>query len=444
MNYFKLKENNTTVSTEIFAGVTTFMTMAYILAVNPSILGAAGMDTGAVFTATALASFVGTLMMALLANYPFAVAPGMGLNAFFAFTVASVYGWQIALLAVFVEGVLFLIFSLFSIRELLVDSIPKNLKLAIGVGIGLFITFVGLQGAGIVVQNPATAVALGNVKTVQAGLALIGTVVTAALVTRRVKGGLLFGILFTYLLGILCQLGGLYVPNPDAGVYSLIPASIISLPPSVKDTNLWTAVHQIDFSVIKLSDFCVVVFAFLFSDMFDTIGTLVGVSEKTNFLDKNGKLPRLKQALLADAVATTFGAVLGTSAITAYIESASGVAEGGRTGLTSLVTSLLFLVALLFSPIFVAIPAFATAPALIVVGLFMMEVVLKIDFSDYTESFPAFVTIFMIPFCYSISDGLIFGIISYVFIKLCVGKWKDVSVVMYVLSLLFLLKLIFL
>ena len=442
MNLFKLKENGTNVSTEVFAGITTFMTMAYILVVNPNILSSTGMDKGAVFTATALAAFLGCLMMAFLANYPFGLAPGMGLNAYFAYTVANEYGWQLALSAVFIEGIVFLAFSFFNIREAIFNSIPKNLKNAVSVGLGVFITFIGLQNAGIIIKDPSTAVALGNIKSVAPALAMIGVIITAVLTIKKIKGALFWGILITWGLGIIFQITGIYQVDIEQGQFSLIPQGFISAPPSIKDINIFTAFKSIDFNVVKITDIIVIVFAFLFVDMFDTIGTLIGVSEKANFLDKNGKLPKLKQALLADAVATTAGAMLGTSTTTTFVESASGVAEGGRTGLTSTVTGILFLVALIFSPIFIAIPGFATAPTLIIVGLFMIENVVNIDFSDYTEGLPAFITIIMMPFAYSIADGLVFGFLSYVFIKLLTGKSKDISKVMYILSVLFIIKLI--
>ncbi len=439
--FFKLKENKTTVSTEVYAGLTTFMTMAYILIVNPNMLSASGMDWGSVFTATALASVVATLTMALIANYPFALAPGMGLNAFFTFSVALTYGWQMALLAVFTEGVIFILMSLVNVREAIFDSIPKNLKYAVSVGIGLFIAFIGLKNAGLVVSNEATSVALGDVKSITTILAMVGIIITMVLLIKKVKGALFWGIIITYIIGIVCQLTGLYVVNPDAGAFSLIPSSIVSLPPATTDNIFVAFSSQIE--NFNIWTFITLVFTFLFVDVFDTIGTLIGVSEKAGFLDKNGKLPRLKQALLADAVGTTFGAVVGTSTVTTFVESAAGVAEGGRTGLSSLVTAALFAVALIFSPIFFAIPAFATAPALIIVGLFMIESVKKIDFSDFSEGFPAFMAIIMMPLTYSISEGLVFGVLSYVVLKLLVGKQKDVSVVMIVISILFLFKLFF-
>ena len=443
LKIFKLKENGTNVSTEVFAGITTFMTMAYILVVNPNILSASGMDKGAVFTATAIAAFLGSILMALLANYPFALAPGMGLNAYFAYTVAAEYGWQLALLAVFIEGIVFLIFSIFNVRESIFNSIPKNLKNAVSVGLGLFITFIGLQNAKIIVSNPSTAISLGNVKDISTIISMIGIIITTVLVIKKIKGGLFWGILLTWFLGIICQLTGLYVVNPEIGQYNLIPQSIISMPPSIKDINLISAFNSIDFSIIKIADnIIIIVFSFLFVDMFDTIGTLIGVSEKANFLDKDGKLPKIKQALLADAIATTAGAVIGTSSTTTFVESASGVADGGKTGLTSTVTSILFLLALFFSPIFVSIPTFAVAPALIIVGLFMIENIVNVEFKDYTEGLPAFITIVMMPFAYSIADGVVFGFLSYVFLKVLTGNAKDVSKTMYILAILFIIKLL--
>lgn len=436
---FHLKEHNTTVKTEIMAGLTTFMTMAYILIVNPSILSQSGMDAGGVLTATALAAAIGTFCMAAFANYPFVLAPGMGLNAYFTYTVVLQYGnsWQTALAAVFVEGIVFILLSFINVREMIFNAIPKNLKGATSVGIGLFIAFIGLQNAGIIVSS-ATLVGLGEIRSVPVALALIGTILTMIFVIRKVKGALLWGILLTYVLGILCELTGLYVVNPEIGQYSLIPAGIISAPPS-----LAPVFGKMDFSNILSLDFAVVVFAFLFVDLFDTLGTLVGVSTKAGFLDKNGQLPKVKGALLADAVATTGGAVLGTSTVTTFVESASGVAEGGRTGLTAITSAILFLVALIFTPIISVIPSFATAPALIVVGLFMLENVTQLDFSDYTEGFPAFMTILMMVVAYSISEGLIFGVISYVFLKLFSGRGKELNPVIVIVAILFLFKLIF-
>lgn len=450
-NFFKLKEHGTDVKTEIIAGLTTFMTMAYILAVNPSILGATGMDTGAIFTATALASAIGSFCMALFANLPFVLSAGMGLNAYFAYTVVlgMGYSWEVALTAVFVEGIIFIILSLTNVREAIFNAIPASLKVAVSVGIGLFITFIGLQNAHIVVDG-STLVGLfsfnGSVKAgtfqsegITVVLALIGLLITAFLVIKNVKGNILLGILITWVLGILCQLTGLYVPNAEAGFYSLIPSGIISAPASVAPT-----LFKMDFSAIASLNFVVVVFAFLFVDIFDTLGTLIGCATKANMLDKEGKLPGIKGALMADAVGTTVGACLGTSTITTFVESSSGIAEGGRTGLTSVVSGLLFILALFFSPVFLAIPSFATAPALIVVGFFMMQSVAKINWSDMLEAIPAFICIFAMPFMYSISEGISFGVISFVVLNAVTGKAKKITPLMWVLAVLFILKYIFL
>ncbi len=446
---FKLSENKTTVKTEILAGVTTFMTMAYILAVNPSILSATGMDQGAVFTATVLASFLGTVCMALFANYPFALAPGMGLNAYFAYTVVlgMGYPWQSALAAVFVEGVIFILLSLLNVREAIFNSIPANLKKAVSVGIGLFIAFIGLQNAKIVVGG-ATLVELFSLDAIEGAtmqdvgitviLAIIGVFITSILVIRQVKGNILWGILITWILGIICQFTGLYVPNADLGFYGLLPnfSNGLSVP------SLAPIFMKLDFTSIPLAEFVVIICAFLFVDMFDTLGTLIGVASKADMLDEEGKLPNIKGALLADAVATTAGAALGTSTTTTFVESASGVSEGGRTGLTAMTTAILFALALLLSPIFLAIPSFATAPALIVVGFYMVNQVGTIDFSDYAEGIPAFICIAAMPFFYSISEGISMGVISYVVLNLVSGKAKDkkISVVMYILAVLFLIK----
>lgn len=437
-NAFKLKENKTTFKTEVLAGLTTFMTMAYILVVNPSILGATGMDSGAILTATAIAAAFGTFCMAFLANYPFVLAPGMGLNAYFAYTVViqNGYSWQTALTAVFVEGIIFIILSIVNVREIIFNSIPQNLKAATSVGIGLFIAFIGMQNAGIIVSS-ATLVGLGDVKSVPVALALIGTIITMVFVIKKTRGALLWGILATYILGIICELLGLYIPNPEEGIYSLIPSGIISLPPSISPIFM-----KLDFSNVFSLDFVVVIFSFLFVDLFDTLGTLIGVSTKAGFLDKDGKLPKIKGALLADAIGTTAGAALGTSTVTTFVESASGVADGGRTGLTSFTSGILFLVALIFTPIISAIPSFATAPALIVVGLFMIENVGKITFSDYTEGFPAFITILMMVVAYSISEGLVFGVLSYVLLKVLSGRSKDLNPVIVIVGILFFIKLI--
>ena len=451
---FHLKENHTDVKTEVMAGITTFMTMAYILAVNPNILSASGMDRGAIFTATALSSFIATCLMALLSNYPFVLAPGMGLNAYFTYTVVlgMGYTWQQALSAVFAEGIIFILLSLTNVREAIFNSIPMNLKHAVSVGIGLFIAFIGLQNAKIVVGNDSTLVSIFSFKSSVAEgtfssqgitvlLALIGILVTAILLAKDVKGSILWGILITWVLGIICQLTHLYVPNADLGYYSLLPdfSSGISVP-SMAPTFM-----KMDFSIVFSLDFVVIMFAFLFVDMFDTLGTLIGVASKADMLDKDGKLPNIKGALLSDAVGTTVGAMCGTSTVTTFVESASGVAEGGRTGLTSIVAGILFALSLLLSPIFLAIPSFATAPALIVVGYLMLTSVTKIDFSDMTEAIPCFIAIIAMPFMYSISEGISMGVISYVVINLITGKAKEkkISALMYVLAVLFVLKYIF-
>ena len=451
---FHLKENHTDVKTEVMAGITTFMTMAYILAVNPNILSASGMDRGSVFTATALSAFIATCLMALLSNYPFVLAPGMGLNAYFTYTVVlgMGYTWQQALAAVFAEGIIFILLSLTNVREAIFNSIPMNLKHAVSVGIGLFIAFIGLQNAKIVVGNDSTLVSIFSFKSSVAEgtfssqgitvlLALIGILVTAVLLAKDVKGSILWGILITWVLGIICQLTHLYVPNADIGYYSLLPdfSNGISVP-SMAPTFM-----KMDFSIVFSLDFVVIMFAFLFVDMFDTLGTLIGVASKADMLDKDGKLPKIKGALLSDAVGTTVGAVCGTSTVTTFVESASGVAEGGRTGLTSIVAGILFALSLLLSPIFLAIPSFATAPALIVVGYLMLTSVTKIDFSDMTEAIPCFIAIIAMPFMYSISEGISMGVISYVVINLITGKAKEkkISGLMYVLAILFVLKYIF-
>ena len=452
--FFKLKENKTDVKTEIMAGITTFMTMAYILAVNPNILSAAGMDAHAVLIATALAAFVGTAMMALFANYPFALAPGMGLNAYFAYTVVlnMGYSWQIALMAVFVEGIIFIILSLTNVREAIFNAIPMTLKSAVSVGIGLFIAFIGLQNAKIVVNSDATLLTYQSFKGdtfhsigIGAILALIGVLITAILLVKRVKGGILLGIIITWILGIICELVGIYVPNPDAGMYSVIPSAIVSFDFS-SFGQTFGQVFKADFSGIRILDFIVVMFAFLFVDLFDTLVTLIGVASKADMLDKDGKLPRIKGALMADAVATSVGAIFGTSTTTTFVESASGVTEGGRTGLTAITTGLLFLLALIFSPLFLTIPSFATAPALIIVGFYMMGAVVKINFEDMSEAIPSFLCIIAMPLAYSISEGIAIGVISWTLLNLLTGKAKDkkISILMYVLTVLFILKYIFL
>lgn len=451
---FHLKENHTSVKTEVMAGLTTFMTMAYILAVNPSVLGEAGMDTGAVFTATALASMIATLMMAAFSNYPFVLAPGMGLNAYFAYTVVigMGYSWQMALAAVFVEGIVFIVLSLTNVREAIFNAIPINLKYAVSAGIGLFIAFIGLQNAKIVVDG-ATLVSLYSFKDSVANglfgsegitvvLALVGVLITGVLLVKNVRGNILWGILFTWALGIICQLTGLYKVNPDAGFFSMLPDFSNGIRvPSVAPTLM-----KMDFSSLFSLDFLVIIFAFLFVDLFDTLGTLIGVASKADMLDKDGRLPKIRGALLADSIGTSVGAMLGTSTTTTFVESASGVAEGGRTGLTSVVAALLFGLSLFLSPIFLAIPSFATAPALIVVGFLMMTSVTKIDFSDYTEAIPAYIAIIAMPFMYSISEGIAMGIISYVVMNLVAGnaKSKKMNLLLYILAGLFVLKYILL
>lgn len=448
--WFHLKENHTDVKTEVVAGITTFMTMAYILAVNPSILSAAGMDSGAVFTATALAALLATLMMAAFANYPFVLAPGMGLNAYFAYTVVLQMGytWEMALAAVFLEGLIFIVLSLTNVREAIFNAIPMNLKHAVSVGIGLFIAFIGLQNAKVVVSS-ATLVSVFSFKgSIVAGtfnsvgitvlLALIGVLITSILVVKNIKGNILWGILATWALGMICQAMGLYVPNHELGMFSVFPDftsgfGIKSMAP--------TFMHM-DFSRVLSLDFLVVMFAFLFVDLFDTLGTLIGVASKADMLDKDGKLPRIKGALLSDAIGTSVGAVFGTSTTTTFVESAAGVAEGGRTGLTAVTAALLFGLSLFLSPIFLAIPSFATAPALIVVGFLMLTSITKIDFIDYTEALPAYICIIAMPFMYSISEGIAMGVISYVVINLATGRAKEkkISTLMYVLAVLFVLK----
>ncbi len=447
---FKLKENNTDIKTEVVAGVTTFMTMAYILAVNPSILSASGMDSQAILMATALAAFIGTLAMALLANYPFALAPGLGLNAYFAYTVCGSmgYSWQIALLAVFAEGLIFIILSVTNVREAIFNAIPLQLKRGVSVGIGLFIAFIGFQNAGIVVNSDATLVTVvdftADFRTagISALLAIIGTFIIAILYINHVKGSILIGILATWILGIICQLTGLYTVTPDAGYYSLIPSwSNFSLG-AVGLT--FGQCFKADFSAIRILDFVVIIFSFLFVDLFDTLGTLIGCANEANMLDKDGRLPRIKQALLADAIATSAGAVLGTSTTTTFVESSAGVSEGGRTGLASVVTGLLFLVSIFLAPVFTAIPGFATAPALLFVGFLMIKAVVKIDFEDLTESVPAYLCLLAMPLMYSISEGIAVGVISYVVINLVCGKAKKITPLMYILAVLFVCKYIFL
>lgn len=447
---FKLKENHTDVKTEIIGGITTFMTMAYILAVNPSMLSAAGMDATAVLMATCLASFIGTAVMALMANYPFALAPGMGLNAYFAFTVCGSYGydWRVALLAVFAEGIVFIILSLTNVREAIFNAIPSGLKKGVSAGIGLFIAFVGLQGAHVIVNSDSTLITYVSFASefhtlgICALLAIIGTLLTAVLYTLNVKGSILIGIIVTWIFGMICQALGIYVVDVENGFYSLYPTFAITNFSAISET--FGQCFMGDFSNVSIANFIVILFAFLFVDMFDTIGTLVGVATKADMLDKDEKLPNIKQALLADAIATSAGAVLGTSTTTTFVESSAGVGAGARTGLASIVTGFLFLIAIFFAPIFTAIPGFATAPALIFVGFLMVSSIIKVDFNDLSEAIPAYLCMLAMPLAYSISEGIAIGVISYVAISVCCGKAKKVTPLMYVLALLFICKYIFL
>lgn len=448
-NMFQLKENNTSFKTEVIAGLTTFMAMAYILAVNPQILSVTGMNSDAILLATALASFIGCMAMALMANYPFALAPGMGLNAYMAFTVCGSMGypWEIALLAVFVEGLIFVVLSLTNVREAIFNAIPMALKKGVSAGIGLFIAFIGLQGANLVVNDDSTLLTYvrftENFRTIGIGalLALIGLFITVVLHIKKVKGSILIGILATWILGMICQLIGLYVPD-NVAFFSLYPDLRMIDFTALGDTfgKCFTA----DFSGVDALNFIAVLFAFLFVDIFDTLGTLIGVSTKANMLDSEGKLPRIRPALLADAVATSAGAILGTSTTTTYVESSAGVAAGGRTGLSAVVTGLLFLLAIFFAPIFTAIPGFATAPALIFVGFLMVSSIISIDFEDLTEAVPAYLAMLAMPLMYSISEGIAIGVISYVIINVCSGKANKVKPLMYILAVLFVLKYIFL
>ncbi|MFV0502989.1 MAG: NCS2 family permease [Lachnospirales bacterium] len=445
--FFKLKEHGTTVGTEINAGITTFMTMGYIFIINPQILSSAGMDPTAVFFATVISGVIATLAMAFMANYPFALAAGMGLNAFFAFSVASVYGWEVALLAVFIEGIIFILLSFLNVREAIFDAIPSTLKHSVTVGLGLFIAFIGLTQSGIVVPNPDTTLALGDFSSITVLLTIIGVMVTLFLLLKEVKGAILVGIVTTYVLGIICQMTGLYVPNPEIGMYSLYPTNsagqfaIAEIPKYVGGYNLFAALKSGAFTSISILDLLPILFTLLFVDIFDTIGTLIGVSTKAGLLDKDGKLPRVKPALLADAIGTTVGGVLGTSTVTTYVESSAGVAAGGRTGLTSVVVAICMALTLFFIPLVGAIPSFATAPALIVVGIFMFDAIRSIKFDHLEETIPAFVTIVMMPLTYNVSTGLAFGFISYVLVKLAVGKKKEVHPLMYIIATIFLIDI---
>ncbi|MBO5372368.1 MAG: NCS2 family permease [Lachnospiraceae bacterium] len=448
--FFKLNENHTTVRTEVIGGITTFMTMAYILAVNPSLLSASGMDATAVLIATCLASFVGTLAMALLANYPFALAPGMGLNAYFAFTVCGAmgYSWQVALMAVFVEGIIFILLSLTNVREAIFNAIPSTLKKGVSAGIGLFIAFIGLQGAKITVANDSTLVSYvdfageWHTKGICAVLALIGLFITAILYIKGVKGSILIGIIATWVLGMIAQAAGIYVVDAEAGFYSLYPTLTFTDFSALGLT--FGQCFKADFSNVSPFNFIVILLSFLFVDIFDTLGTLIGVSSKAGMLDKDDKLPRIKPALLADAIATSAGAIFGTSTTTTFVESSAGVGEGARTGLASVVTGFLFLIAIFFAPIFTAIPGFATAPALIFVGFLMVSSILQVNFEDASEAIPAYLCMIAMPMVYSISEGIALGVISYVIINVVCGKAKKITPLMYVLAVLFVCKYIFL
>lgn len=424
--FFKITENKSTLKTEVIAGITTFMTMVYILAVNPSVLSATGMDKDAVFTATALSAVIGTLIMALYAKLPFALAPGMGLNAFFAFTVVlgMGYSWEFALTAVFLEGIIFILLTIFNIRELIVNSIPLNLKHAVSVGIGLFIAFIGLRGTGLVIDNPATLVTLGSMKNPEVLVGMAGVLIIGILLSKKIKGAILIGILASTVIGLF--VGVTVIPEGF---------SFVSLPPSVEPIFF-----KFDFSQVFSLDMLIVLFTFLFVDMFDTVGTLVGVSSKADMLDKDGNVPRVKQALFADAIGTFFGAILGTSTVTTYVESAAGVAEGGKTGMTALTVAGMFALALFFAPIFMIIPAAATAPALIIVGLFMISPIMKINLDDFTESIPAFFTIVMMPLTYSIAEGIVFGMLAYVLLKFLTGRYKEIKPIMVIIAILFIIK----
>ena len=448
---FKLKENGTDVKTEVIAGITTFMAMAYILAVNPNILSASGMNRQAILIATALSAFIGTMCMALMANYPFALAPGLGLNAYFAYTVCGSmgYSWQFALFAVFIEGLIFVVLSVTPVREAIFNAIPLQLKKGVSVGIGLFVAFIGLQNGKVVVDG-ATLVTIVSFKNeihttgIWALLTIIGVLIIAILYVKKIKGAILIGIFATWILGILCELTGIYTPNADLGFYSTIPSSFADFSFASIGETFGACFSSAAFETFNALDFVVIMFAFLFVDVFDTLGTLIGCADKADMLDKDGKLPRIRPALLADAIATSAGAVLGTSTTTTFVESSSGVSAGGRTGLASVVTGLLFLVSLILSPLFISIPGFATAPALVFVGFLMMSAITGIDLKDPTEAIPAFLALLVMPLVYSISDGICIGVISYVVINLCTGNAKKIKPLMYVLAILFILKYAFL
>lgn len=424
--FFKLKENKTNVKTEVLAGITTFMTMAYILVVNPTILSQAGMDKGALFTATAISAFIATVLMGVYANYPFALAPGMGLNAYFAYTIVigKGYSFGFALTAVLLEGIVFIILTFTSVREKIINAIPYSLKQAVSSGIGIFIAFLGLIQSGLIKTGKGVPLELGNLTSLSSLATIFGIIVTIFLLIKRVKGAILLGMLFTT---IVCIITGV----------SKAPSGIVALPSSISPIFM-----SFEFSKVFSFEMLIALFAFLFVDLFDTVGTLVGVSSKSNMLDKDGNLPKAREALFADAVGTTVGACLGTSTVTTFVESSAGVAEGGRTGLTAIVTAILFLLALIFEPIFSIIPSYATSSALIVVGLFMITSIRNINFEDYTEGLPAFLTIIMMPLSYSIANGIVFGIVSYAVLKLISGKRKEVSAIVYILAILFIIKFI--
>ena len=422
---FGFNPKETTIRTEIMAGITTFLTMVYILAVNPNILGETGMDKGALFTTTVLMSALPTIFMGLYAKLPLALAPGMGLNAFFAYTVCLVmgYSWQFALTAVFLEGLVFLLLTVTILREKIVDVIPNTLKNAISAGIGLYIAFIGLQGAGIIVNNDATLVTLGNLTTGSALLGAIGIIITSILLVKNVKGALLWGILGTTLIGI------------PLGVTKI--SGVFSTPPSIEPIFM-----QFEWEHIFTKEMVIIVFTLLFVDLFECIGTVIGVTTRAGMVKEDGKIHRLKDVFMVDSISTAAGAVMGTSTVAVYVESAAGVNEGGRSGLTAIVTGACFLLALFFAPLFLAIPAAATAPVLVLVGLMMMGSVLKVDFNNYAEAVPAFICIIFMPLAYSISDGIVLGHLSYIFINLCSGNYKKMTVGMYILAAFFLLKFI--
>ncbi len=438
--FFRLKENGTNVKTEIIAGITTFLAMAYILAVNPSYLGGIeGATPAGIFMATALSAAIATLCMAFFANYPVALASGMGLNAFFAFTVCGAmgYSYKVALTAILIEGIIFMILSIFKFREALVNKIPSNLKFGITAGIGLFITIIALINAKIVIADPATTVALGNIAAPGVVLSLVGLLVIAILNHYKVPGAILLGIIITWVLGIIAELVGWYVPDPANGVYSVIPSLSWD---AIKSNFAAPALFQFDFAFIAkdVIGFAVVVFTFLYTDIFDTVGTLIGVAQKGNLLNEDGSLPKASGALMADAVGTVVGACLGTSTVTSYVESSAGVAAGGKTGLTSVTTAIMFLIAIPLAPLFLAIPSFATTPAMLYVGLLMLSAVKNVDFDcDAADTISAFLAIIMMPFTYSIANGIMFGMLSWVILKVCTGKIKDIKPVMWISTALF-------